>query len=91
MLFVNLRQNIETASTLQQADIGEQPLEAYFLIGKVAGRIFRPHVAMPGLGPSAEIATADVKEAAFGAPSADMGFFILQLGKHLNGRVVPYG
>ena len=64
-------------------------LDADFLVRKVACGILRPFVAVVGFRAGAEIAAADVEEAAFGAAPLDMGLLVLELVQELDFRVVP--
>lgn len=64
-------------------------LQADLFIGEITRRILRPLVAVKSLGPSPEVAAADVQVFAFGATAAHMDLFVLELVQQFNVRVVP--
>ena len=64
-------------------------LDADFFVGQVAGGILGPFVAVVGFGAGAEVAAADVQEAALGAAALDVGLLVLELVQEFDVRVVP--
>lgn len=67
----------------------EKGLQTDLFVSEVAGGVLGPFVAVVGFGAGAEVAAADVQEAALGTAAAHMGLLVLELVQQLDVGVVP--